>query len=256
MPELPDLTLYSENLTRRLSGQRLREFRVHSKKSIKGDPDDLRNQLGDGELISVTRHGKELVFNFDNRPSFSIHLMLKGFITIDQAPTEKPKIAIKFSAADFSLHDPMNWAKLTYPFTASGVPEPLSDEFTIDYLSSRLSHNHNMPLKTFLITQSEILGIGNAYADEILWAARIAPKSRCGALPKHVVVALHEQCGAVLRWAISELRRRTPDAISGEDRSFLVVHNGQERTPHGIPITKENVNGKSTYSTAEQELYL
>lgn len=256
MPELPDLTLFSENLTRRLSGQCVVGTTVLSTKSLKGNIREFQSSVMSKKLCNVSRNGKELVFNLAEGIVFSIHLMLKGYLSLGQIADSKPKVIVEFSEDTLSLRDPMSWAKVTFPHIPSTVPDPLSHEFTISYLTKQLNANAKVPLKTFLITQSEILGIGNAYADEIMWAARIAPQSLCGALPAAAIVELHDKSRYVIKWAIEELKKRTPDAISGEDRSFLVVHKKDvPTTPFGVDIKIEKIGNKSTYFTDEQRLY-
>jgi formamidopyrimidine-DNA glycosylase len=111
-------------------------------------------------------------------------------------------------------------------------------------------------VKSFLLDQQLLGGIGNAYADEILWEARISPKSVVGKLPDQAVVKLAASIPAVLNHAIDYLRRHHAGMISGEIRDFLAVHNPKAKaSPTGAPIIIEQIASKKTYYTEEQVLY-
>ncbi|WP_447979628.1 hypothetical protein [Candidatus Nitrospira bockiana] len=105
--------------------------------------------------------------------------------------------------------------------------------------------------------QAIIRGIGNAYADEILWHARISPKSAVGRIPDRLVEELLRSIRRVLTEAIEEIKRKSPDSISGEVRGFLRVHNPRRSvSPTGYQIMKENMGSRITYFTEEQVLYV
>jgi formamidopyrimidine-DNA glycosylase len=113
-----------------------------------------------------------------------------------------------------------------------------------------------MLIKALLIDQKIVRGIGNAYADEILWQARISPRSVAGKLPGEAVEALAAAIRSVLTDAIQQLQKDHPDMIAGEFREFLAVHNpARNESPGGRPIRVETVSSKTTYFTDEQRLY-
>ena len=112
-------------------------------------------------------------------------------------------------------------------------------------------------MKPFLIDQSILRGIGNAYVDEILWHARIAPRSTVGRVPDHVVDNLLTSIRTVLTDAIEEIKRRKPKTISDGVREFLRVHNPKRsESPTGHRIMTERVASRITYFTQEQVLYV
>ena len=126
----------------------------------------------------------------------------------------------------------------------------------IEFLKTLFGKKPKAMLKSLLLDQNLIGGIGNAYADEILWMARISPKSIAGKLPPEAVCALADAIPAVLLNAIQQLKRRHPDMIAGEFREFLKVHNPALKVSEsGARIIKENVQSKRTYYTDEQKLY-
>jgi len=121
-----------------------------------------------------------------------------------------------------------------------------------------LKKTRGVDIKTFLTDPKKVLGIGNAYVDEILYAARIAPMSASSALPPEAIDKLYDAISEVLNWAIEELFRRTPDAIAGETRDFLRVHNPKLKyTPEGEAIlTERSARGGKTYYTGSQKFHM
>lgn len=113
-----------------------------------------------------------------------------------------------------------------------------------------------MNIKAFLINQKVVKGIGNAYVDEILWHARVSPHSKVGKIPEEVMVGLYNAINIVLKEAIVSIKAIAPDIISGEERSFLQVHNkSKKQTETGFPIIVERIASKTTYFTEEQIFY-
>jgi len=107
-----------------------------------------------------------------------------------------------------------------------------------------------------LVDQDVVLGIGNAYADEILHEAGVDPASVSGKLPDGVIKDIHEAIPKVLKRAIKEMERAHPDLTSGEPRDHMAVHNADlEKTKNGKPIKTKDVGGKKTYYTEDQGFY-
>ncbi len=99
-----------------------------------------------------------------------------------------------------------------------------------------------------------IRGIGNAYADKILWMAGIAPASHCDKIPDKKIESLNEAIKSVLRDAEEQIKKTDPDLISGEIRHFLKVHNSKKsHSPMGDKIKIAQLNSRKTYYTDEQQ---
>ena len=102
--------------------------------------------------------------------------------------------------------------------------------------------------------QKIIRGIGNAYADEILWEARISPKSITHKIPSEAVKVLAKTIKSVLKAAEKQIAKTHPDIISGEVRDFLKIHNAdKEKSPKGAKISHEMLNSRITYYTKRTE---
>lgn len=260
MPELPDLTVYAENLDKALTGKKVGKVQCHQRGKVNVAEAELARALVGTEVTGVRRAGKQVSFRFANGAELRVHLMLTGgFVLTGAQALERvryPVLSVSFSdGGALAVSDEKGWASVSLnPGEEKDAPDALA--LSAEQLRQLCLKKPRTLIKPLLLDQSLIGGIGNAYADEILWAARISPKSPAGKLPPEAVQALAEAIPAVLHDAIVELRKRHPDMVSGEYREFLKVHRPELKTsPTGAKIIKENVQSKRTYYTDEQRLY-
>jgi formamidopyrimidine-DNA glycosylase len=256
MPELPDLQVFSRNLERKLSGKKVVRVTVSSSR-IKGKA-ALQSTLNHQSIESVYREGKELRFRFGNGALLGMHLMLHGKLEITEGNRQPPHTVLALGFEDHSglaLTDYQGLAQATLNPPEPQAPDALSKALTADYLKEKLSGTR-AAVKNFLMDQRIIRGIGNAYADEILWDARISPFSACNKIPGPAVEKLASSIRRVLTEAEKQIRKEYPDIIGGEVRDFLRIHNPKAgESPTGAPILKETRGTGKTYYTEEQKLY-
>ena len=255
MPELPDLEVFAKNLHARLSGKTLDKALYYKPNIAKPALEALSGLTLEG----VTRDGKETRFAFAKRQSLCVHLMLNGRFSIHQGDAPRGADAIlRLAFTDgttLAVDDEGLLASAALNKRKPPVPDAFSSAMTPEWLAKSLQ-GHSGCMKAYLIDQKLIRGIGNAYADEILYAARISPKAIACKLPPEAVSALHAAIGDVLRHAIDVLLKHDADAIAGEYRDFLAVHvKGKRAAPSGAAIICQRVAGKTTYFTAEQIVY-
>ncbi|MBU5615062.1 Fpg/Nei family DNA glycosylase [Geomonas azotofigens] len=260
MPELPDLTVYAENLAKALTGKKVHEVAYHQRGKLNVSEAELSNAVAGAAVTGVERAGKQVAFRFGNGNIVRVHLMLTGgFVLSDSAKRDRLGylvLTVTFEDGSvLAVTDEKGWASVTLnPGTEKDAPDALA--VTEELLEQLCRKKPKTLIKPLLLDQALIGGIGNAYADEILWAARISPKSPAGKLPSEAVRALADAIPRVLQDAIAELRTRHPDMVSGEYREFLKVHRPELKTsPTGAKVIKENVQSKRTYYTEEQRLY-
>jgi formamidopyrimidine-DNA glycosylase len=262
MPELPDLEIFKDNIFKKLTSKRLTGLKVYSQK-ITTPEVHLSTELTGTELTAITRHGKELFFDFADSKIISVHLMLNGRISMPATPAAAEKIRGKVLALNFEnesviFHDTGSIGTVIKYKPATGkVPDALGENFTPEYFIKAAQKKPTSNIKAFLIDQKIIKGIGTAYADEILWAARISPKSTTGKIPQESLLTLHAAIITTLLDAIASIREISPDIISGEERSFLKVHTRlKKQTETAYPIKIETIATKTTYFTEEQILWI
>jgi len=258
MPELPDLEVFAPNIFKKLTSKRLNAITVHSPK-ITTPQSILAAELTGRTLQGISRYGKELFFDFAEGRVISAHLMLNGRITVTNAPDKinYKVLALEFENESVVFHDYGNIGTvIKYKPPASRVPDAIGENFTLDYFLNIAHKKAAANIKAFLIDQQVVKGIGNAYADEILWAAKVSPKSITGRVPQDVLAQLYHAIGTVLRSAVASIRAIAPDITSGEERSFLQVHvRGKKQTNTGFDIRVETIASKTTYFTDEQKMY-
>jgi len=260
MPELPDLTIYAENLGKAVIGKKIDRVEYYRRGRLDATSEELTESLLKTEIAEVRRAGKQIHFEAKNGVVLRVHLMLTGGFALTTAGEldrlDSPILAICFTdGSAVAVTDPKGWATLALnPKVGAEVPDAL--DLDGDHLQRLIAKKPKALIKSLLLDQSLIGGIGNAYADEILWRARISPKSAAGKLPPEAVIALAEAIPAVLKDAVEQLRKRHPDMVAGEYREFLKVHSPTLKvSPTGAMIIKENISSKRTYYTEEQKLY-
>lgn len=255
MPELPDLNVFARNLDKKLGGKKIEKINVRNKSKLKVPVSELKKEIEGSELKKVYREGKELHFEFSNRNILGMHLMLKGNLHLEA--DQKHTIAeIHFDGDDvLSLTDYQGAATITLNPVLKDSPDVLSDDVDYKFLKQKLSKKRTN-IKTFLLDQNIIRGIGNAYADEILWESKIHPESVCNKIPDDKIEALAKDIKSVLKEAEKQILKINPDIISGEERGFLKIHNSKKKeSPAGMKIHNKMLNSRITYYTDEQELY-
>jgi formamidopyrimidine-DNA glycosylase len=257
MPELPDLQVFSHNLHKKLSGKTLKEIVVHKAPKLNVSHKELQNTLIGQKLTSVYRDGKELFMKFDKGDVLGLHLMLHGKLFYFEGKSENKYPIIEFVFDDGTglvLTDFQGIANPTLNPEAKDAPDALSADAGFEYLK-RILTKKKTNIKTVLMDQKIIRGIGNAYADEILWHAGISPFSVSNKIPDDKIKALAKSINEVLKNAEKEIIKANPEIIAGEVRDFMLIHNAKKKhSPNGAPILINEASRK-TYYTEEQELY-
>jgi formamidopyrimidine-DNA glycosylase len=210
MPELPEVETIKNELAPLVVGQSFTQVTILDAKVVCGcSAKEVRRGLIGQKVESLERRGKYLIFRLSNGQSLIIHLRMTGVLLLD------PKDVGRYARAVFHLSnghrlvfsDRRRLGLMWLVDDADTVvcklgPEPLDKSFTQDTLEERLSRHH-IPIKAALLDQCIVAGIGNMYADEALFAARIHPLKKADALSTKEVQTLHHCVRRVLQAAIS-----------------------------------------------------
>ncbi|MDQ0641121.1 formamidopyrimidine-DNA glycosylase [Pedobacter sp. W3I1] len=256
MAELPDLTVFAQILSRRFKGKTLETLEVSIAKKINVTAKELKKALEGRQLINVDRVGKTLQLSFSGSQVLGLHLMLRGeLVLIDQ--DEPPRFQIlgfHFEGGEaFALIDMQKQATPTLNPEKVEVPDAL--DMDIDYFRALLAKKRTV-IKTLLMDQHKIRGIGNSYSDEILYHAGISPFSIAGAIPEKAIKKLFKSISTVLDKAIKEISEENGNELRGELRDFMVIHNPElKETSKGEKIQTGKIGGRKTYYTDKQELF-
>ena len=258
MPELPDLQVFRFNLSKKLVGKTVEKIHAIHPKKLNVPEQKLHRALVGATLTAVLREGKELHFTFDNGNTLGLHMMLKGQLQLFNEKNMEKFAILELLFTDgtgLALADYQRQATPTLNPEPKDAPDALSRDAGYKFLKEKLS-GYGSTVKKLLMDQKIIRGIGNAYADEILWQARISPFSICNKIPDAVIRNLARSIRTVLSKAEKNILKTNPDILGGEVRAFLAIHNTKKtHSPTGVKIRVDESGSRKTYYTDEQELF-
>ncbi len=235
MPELPDLEVIREYLDPRLAGVGVEAAEVRRPLVVRnllgGEP---AAQLAGRRFVGAGRRGKFLLLPFEDGPTVAINPMLLGRVRLGLPlgrHRSRDALVLRLEGGqELRYHDAKDMGKIylvselgQVPTLGELGPEATGPELTLEVFLNRL-RRHPGEIKGILTNQAFVAGIGNAYADEILWHARLYPFRRRPSLEAGEPAQLYESMRVVLLEAIQTLRERMGDAIDVEMRDFLAVH--------------------------------
>lgn len=258
MPELPDLQAFSHNLTKVLKGRKLVKLNVVQSKKLNVRADELAHALQGQELSKVVREGKTLQFKFGNHQTLGLHLMLHGELRwFDKDNSHKFTILELYFEDDkgLALTDFQKAATPTLNPEKADAPDALDKEVDEKFWQQTFEKSKK-PVKTILMDQKVVRGIGNAYADEIFYDAGLSPFSVAGKIPGNEIKVLAKSIRNILEGAEKQILQANPDIISGEVRDFFNVHHPKQKTtPKGESILLKELSSRKTYYTEAQKLF-
>lgn len=236
MPELPDLEVLKGVLSSRIAGREIVGARAVRPGILKTVSPPLDAIVG-GAFTGIDRRGKHLILNLRSDLHLVVHLMLAGRFILARSSTPLTKatgLVISFAdGGDLRLieNGPTKLVRVhlvadpeEVPEIASAGVEPLSSRFTVERLAG-MARGKRREVKELITDQRVIAGIGSAYADEILFAARISPIRYVNTLSPEEIARLHAAIVEVLRAAIVEIEGRVGgEPFTDEVRDFLKVY--------------------------------
>ncbi len=268
MPELPEVETISNGLNKLVQNDRIESVWIGKKKEpLKSPAAEIARTLEGTLIASVRRVGKHIVFDlkpFDLKPDrasgtsqWIVHLGMTGRMLVTAPETEIEKhthlIAKLSSGRELRFVDPRRFGRLEVRkegFTGPGT-EPLQVELE-DFI--KLFRKSKAPIKAALLNQKLLHGVGNIYADESLFRARIRPRRRSHTLTKSELKKLHSAVRKVLKEAIAAGGSSISDYVDadGEAGFFQIQHRvyGREGEPCLVcksPIKKIVVGGRGTH---------
>ncbi len=262
MPELPDLLYISSRLRPALVGRTIASLEVHRPVVLRvSTPERPGDFLQGRRITSLDVHGPFLRIGMEGDADVVINLMLAGRLQHQTGGSKRePYVCLSFVLDDGSrLHvcDEQLMAKVylvarsgfgVIPrYTSQGVPV-LSPALTEDRFRELVRRHGRKQVRVFLNDQTILSAIGNAYADEILFEARIHPKTFVGRLTDDEVVRLHHAVGDILRWGLEEVERAA-QPVHVKVRGHLRVRNrhGEPCPRCGTTIRREGVRGYDVF---------
>ncbi len=250
MPELPEVEALALDLRGRLQDRAIVKVHVAAFSALKTFDPPL--SALEGTLVEdVTRHGKFLDIQTSG-VHLVLHLARAGWVRWrDEVPEIPPKPSNKSPLAVRVVLDDQSGLDITeagtkkslamyvvrspgdVPGIASLGPDPLEDDFTIDVLRDILEREGRKQIKGVLRHQGTIAGIGNAYSDELLHAAKMSPFKPANSLDDTELRTLYDAIRDVLGDAVARSRGLAASELKGEKKSHLAVHG---RTGQQCPV--------------------
>jgi formamidopyrimidine-DNA glycosylase len=261
VPELPEVETIRAQLAPRLEGRTLERVEILDPRLTRPfDLFEVAEELEGDRVVAVERRGKYLLLRLESGLALLVHLRMTGGFGFAQGSHERAVIELddgtRLAYRDvrrFGTWLVLEGAELEPYLASKNGPEPLASRFTAGWLASRLA-TRRAPLKAVLLDQRVVAGLGNIYADEALWRARVSPLRPANELESDEVGRVHRAIRAALRAGIerqgSTLRDySTPDGAAGSMQDEFRVY-GRDGAPCprcGSTIAKARVGGRGTW---------
>jgi formamidopyrimidine-DNA glycosylase len=261
VPELPEVETIRGQLAPRLEGRTFALVDILDSRLTRPlDPREVAAELQGERVVAVERRGKYLVVRLEGGAALLVHLRMTGSFGFE--PTSHERAVVELEDGTRLVYRDVRrfgtWLvvpgeELDPYIAAKNGPEPLGPEFTTRWLAARLAVRR-AALKAVLLDQRVVAGLGNIYADEALWRARLSPLRPANSLEREEVRRLQRAIRDALRTGIarqgSTLRDyAAPDGSTGAMQTEFRVY-GREGEPCprcGTPIAKTRVAGRGTW---------
>ncbi|MBR3252420.1 MAG: DNA-formamidopyrimidine glycosylase [Erysipelotrichaceae bacterium] len=261
MPELPEVQTVLDTLESKIKDREIIDIKVLYEPIVECSKKTFRKKLIGQHFRNFKRRGKYLLFEMDDLTLVS-HLRMEGkyFILDENYPLSKHDHVIFYldDGKQLRYNDVRKFGRMEIidkqdeykDFHGLG-PEPFSDDFNLEYCQDYLKKK-KLPIKQVLLEQSFVAGIGNIYADEILFAIRVNPKTRADKLDEKDIMNLIRETRKILKKAIkaggTTIRSYTSSlGVTGRFQLSLNVHTMQKCPVCNEDIKKITVGGRGTY---------
>ncbi len=264
MPELPEVETIKNELLPHIVGRQVTGVTLFWEGIVRQPTvEEFYSRLIGQGLTGLARRGKYLIFSLTSSEVLIIHLRMTGSLLVGQDSVEPPKYTRAIIHLDKDINiffrDPRKFGVMWLVKDIDSVigklgPEPLEAGFTPQVLAQRLT-NRTAPIKALLSDQTFIAGIGNMYADEALFAARVHPLRLGGSLSPEEIEHLHRAiqrvlCSAIGNKGASVENYFRPDGTLGTAHfQFQVAHrlSGKFCPVCGTPIERIPIRNRGSY---------
>jgi formamidopyrimidine-DNA glycosylase len=281
MPELPEVETIKVGLSRLLPGKVVKSVQRDNPKSFPNATADTEKFLIGAPVVTVARRAKVLLVELSSKYSLVIHLKMTGQLVyrgeqnfgaghpnaslVGDLPDRSTRVTFEFTDGSklfFNDQRKFGWVRLMptaeipqLDFFKKVGPEPLSAEFAWQDMRERLVRRKNTNIKAALLDQSVIAGVGNIYADESLWGAKIHPSTLVRAITDAQFKKLYESLVGVLQLSIEKGGSTDKNYVDAEGKkgsylSFASVfrREGEPCARCGTTIIKTRVAGRGTHT--------
>lgn len=281
MPELPEVETVRIGLQALIVGKQVADVTYDHDKSFPNAPADVEQFLVGARIAGVKRRAKVLLIELDTQYTLVIHLKMTGQLVfvgdsrfgaghpndslVGELPDRSTRVTLRFSDKSvlyFNDQRKFGWMRLiptpevpNIDFMRKVGPEPLEADFTPRILYDRLQRRKNTSIKAALLDQTVLAGVGNIYADEALWGAKIHPATKVVRLPREQIEKLHKELQYVLNLSIEKGGSSDKNYVNAEGKKGSYISFARVFRREGLPclqcntpIEKSRVAGRGTHT--------
>ena len=281
MPELPEVETVRIGLGALLPKRHIARIEHDWPKGFPNAPADVRHFAEGATVVDVRRRAKVLMIDLDSDYTLVIHLKMTGQLVfrsesahfgaghpsdslVGELPDKSTRVTFIFTDGSklfFNDQRKFGWVRLlptveveNLDFFKKVGPEPLGEDFSAADFAARLKRRANSGIKAVLLDQTVVAGVGNIYADESLWAAKIHPETKVVDVPAAKLKTLYEELRRILRLSIEKGGSTDRNYVNHEGKrgsylSFASVfrREGQPCPRCGTTVVKTRVAGRGTH---------
>jgi formamidopyrimidine-DNA glycosylase len=280
MPELPEVETVRRGLSGLIIGKTIKTVTHDTPKSFPNAEKDVQNFLLGASIVDVRRRAKVLIIDLNNDYSLLIHLKMTGQLVfvgdvrfgaghpndslVNTLPDKSTRVTIIFddgSQLYFNDQRKFGWIKLMptieipdIDFMKKVGPEPLEADFTAKEFAERFKRRAKTNIKAALLDQSVIAGVGNIYADESLWGAKIHPQRLVSSIKPKEFEKLYTELRDVMNLAIEKGGSSNHTYVNAEGKKGSYMDFARAFRREGLPcprcgttIEKMRVAGRGTH---------
>lgn len=281
MPELPEVETVRRGLSALVIGKRIVRATSDNPKSFPNAPNDVKQFLIDAQVTMVRRRAKVLMIDLSSGYSLVIHLKMTGQLVlvsdaerfgaghpsdslVESLPDSSTRVTIGFedgSKLFFNDQRKFGWMRLmptleisNLPFMQKVGPEPLELDFTPQQFADRFARRVRTNIKAAILDQSVVAGVGNIYADEALWGAKIHSQRLVGSISAEEFALLYDELRWVMNLAIEKGGSSNRNYVNAEGKKGSYMDFARVFRREGLPcsrcdtlIEKMRVAGRGTH---------
>lgn len=280
MPELPEVETVRIGLKRLIVHKKVINETHDWDKGFPNTAGDVSQFLIGSSVIDVRRRAKVLMIDLDTKYTLVIHLKMTGQLVyrgkenfgaghpndslIGNLPDRSTRVVLDFSDGSklfFNDQRKFGWMRLLPTIEVPNIdfmrrvgPEPLESAFTGKILFERLQRRKNSSIKAVLLDQTVLAGIGNIYADEALWGAKIHPETKVNQLSQTQIIKLYNEIVTVLELSIEKGGSTDRNYVNAEGKRGSYIDFARVFRRENLPcprcgttIIKTRVAGRGTH---------
>lgn len=280
MPELPEVETVRRGLSSLIIGKTISTEQHDTEKGFPNTPQDVRQFLIGATVIDVRRRAKVLMIDLSTDYSLLVHLKMTGQLVfvgdtrfgaghpndslVNDLPDKSTRVTLTFSDTTqlfFNDQRKFGWMRLMPTIEIPNInfmqkvgPEPLADDFTPQEFMQRFTRRAKTNIKAAILDQSVVAGVGNIYADESLWGAKIHPQRLVGSVSEQEFTSLYTELREVMNRAVEKGGSSNHTYVNAEGKKGSYMDFARVFRREGLPcprcgtvIEKMRVAGRGTH---------